>query len=348
MDNKNPELRTPNPEPVILSIETSCDETAVAVTEGYRILSSLVSSQVKEHAPYGGVVPELASRKHVTALNFLIDRALEEAQVDFDRLTAIAIAGGPGLVGALVVGMAAAKTLSLALEVPLINVNHVEAHIFSVLANDKSIEPPFLCLIVSGGHTILASVKSFGVYEILGQTLDDAAGEAFDKVAKTLGLPYPGGPAIESASKTGEEDRYKLPRPLLKSGDFNFSFSGLKTAVIYLLRDLKARDEDYRVEDMAASFQKAVADVLTSKVMSAAKQFHFNKVAMVGGVSANAYLRNYLTREAKDRDIELFFPVKDLSTDNAAMVGLAANYYYKNKKFSNLFSGVNPNWQLIV
>ncbi len=333
--------------PTILAIETSCDETAVAVTRGKEILSSMVSSQIKAHQPYGGVVPELASRKHVTALNFLIDKALNEASITFSQIDAIAVSGGPGLVGALMVGVAAAKTLSFVLKKPLIVVNHIEAHIFSVLPESK-LTFPFICLVASGGHTMLVLAKDFGKYELLGQTLDDAAGEAFDKVAKVLGLSYPGGPEIEKAAQTGDKKAYKLPRPLINSGDYCFSFSGLKTAVIYALRDLKEKNTVYDKNDFAASFQDAVSDILVFKTIVAAMEFDVDSIAIVGGVASNTYIRKKLGSVASEYGIKLILPEKGLSTDNAAMVGFAAGHYYKNEKFSESEAGVDPNWLLPV
>ncbi len=338
------------PNSLILSIETSCDETAVAITSGYKILSSLVTSQIKDHQPYGGVVPELASRKHITALNYLIDEALTGAKVGFADLSAIAVSKGPGLVGALMVGMAAAKTLAFSLDIPLIPINHIEAHIFSVMNNYKELKPPFLCLVVSGGHTMIVLVRDFGDYQLIGQTLDDAAGEAFDKVAKALGLPYPGGPEIEKAALKGDENSYKLPKPMLDRDNYDFSFSGLKTAVVYLLRKLEGSSQ-FSVRssqpDIAASFQKAVTDVLTVKLMRAAKQYSIDKISMVGGVSSNNYIRSHLKAEAAKEGIKLYLPDKDLSTDNAAMVGMAADYSFKQQKFSDLKESVNPNLALV-
>ncbi|HDZ86905.1 MAG TPA: tRNA (adenosine(37)-N6)-threonylcarbamoyltransferase complex transferase subunit TsaD [Actinobacteria bacterium] len=331
--------------PVILAIETSCDETAVAITKGTKVLSSLVSSQIKAHQPYGGVVPELASRKHVSAINFLIDKALEEAKLSFKDIDAVAVSGGPGLVGALMVGVTAAKTLAFSLEKPLIAINHIEAHIFSVLP-ERKISFPLICLVASGGHTMLVNVKGFGDYEVLGQTLDDAAGEAFDKVAKVLGMSYPGGPQIEKAAKEGNKKKYKFPKPLIYSGDYRFSFSGLKTAVIYKLRDLKAKNVSYKPADMAASFQDAASEVLVSKTLIAAMEFQAATVTIVGGVASNSYLRERLEKATSEYGIQLVLPAKEFSTDNAAMVGFAASHYYKNKQFSDFEFSVNPNWPL--
>jgi len=332
--------------PIILSIETSCDETGVAITKAGKIISNLVASQVKEHEPYGGVVPELASRKHVSAINYLIDKALAESKIGFKDIDAVAATVGPGLVGALMVGVSAAKTLSLGLGVSLIAVNHIEAHIFALKADNPGLKPPFICLVVSGGHTMLVMVEEFGKYKLLGQTVDDAAGEAFDKIAKFLGLPYPGGPQIEAVAKKGNEDMYALPRPLKSSGDFKFSFSGLKTAVIYLVRKLDARGEKYKKEDLAASFQEAVVDVLSAKTFAACKEFDINKVAIVGGVAANTHLRAHFQKMADKLGLGLFLPNPNLATDNAAMVGLAANHYFEQGKFVGLDETVDPNLSL--
>lgn len=334
-------------EALILAIETSCDETAVALTQGNKIITSLVSSQVKEHQPYGGVVPELASRKHVTALNYLIDKALHEASADFKDINAVAVCKGPGLVGALMVGMAAAKSLALVLNVPLLAINHLEAHIFSVIADNPWLKTPFICLIVSGGHTMLVNVQKLGQYKLLGQTLDDAAGEAFDKVAKFIGLPYPGGPQIEKQAKAGDENRYVFPRPMLKSKDYNFSFSGLKTALIYFIRDLKKQSTSFKIEDIAASFQKAVADVLVEKTFKAAGQFGVKTVVIVGGVSSNKYLRERFIEQGNNLEIKVALPSRELSTDNAAMIGLAANFHYIGKDFSDLSESIDPNLRLV-
>lgn len=334
-------------EPLILALESSCDETAVALTKGNKIICSLVSSQVKDHRPFGGVVPEIASRKHVIAINYLIDKALLEGNLDFKDIKAVAVCKGPGLVGALMVGMAGAKTLALALQVPLISINHIEAHIFSIIPENSWLKTPFVCLIVSGGHTMLVHVQNFGRYKLLGETLDDAAGEAFDKVAKFIGLSYPGGPEIEKAATAGNENKYAFPRPLLKSGDFNFSFSGLKTALIYFVRKLEAEGKQYKTEDVAASFQKAVVDVLVEKSINAAKQLGTENIAIVGGVSANSHLRNTFAEQAKNFRIKIALPSRDLSTDNAAMVGLAAGFHYLKRDFSNFKEDVDPNWPLI-
>jgi len=345
---KRAEPRILNPEPLVLAIETSCDETAVAFTKGYEVLSSQISSQVKVHECYGGVVPELASRKHVIALNFLLDKALKEAKVSLSDVDVIAITKGPGLVGALMVGMTAAKEIALVLEKPIVAVNHIEAHIFSIYKNKPTLKTPFLCLVVSGGHTMLVYVESLGKYRVLGETLDDAAGEAFDKVAKFLGYPYPGGPQIEKASIKGDEDKYDLPRPMIDSKDYRFSFSGLKTALIYKGRKLKEKGEGYKREDLAASFQKAVVEVLAYKAFKAAKEYEVKSLAVVGGVASNTYLREYFEKTAKKAGIEFILPEKNLSTDNAVMVGFAASYHYKNEDYSNLKETVSPNLRLPV
>lgn len=342
----NPEPRTPNCEPRILSIETSCDETAVAITCGNKILSNVVLSQIKDHQPYGGVVPELASRKHIVAINYLLDRALDDADIGFKDIDAVAVSTGPGLVGALMVGVSAAKALSLALKIPLLSINHIEAHMYSVLPANRWLKAPFICLVVSGGHTMLVHVKDFGRYKLLGGTLDDAAGEAFDKVGKFVGLPYPGGPQIEKKAKTGDENKYAFPRPMLKSGDYNFSFSGLKTALIYFVRDLEIEKVEYKIDDIAASFQKAVCDVLIEKTFSAAEEFQTMSIAVVGGVSSNSYLRNRFADRAAQSGYKIALPEANLSTDNAAMVGLAANKHYEKNEFSDLRQSVDPNWRL--
>lgn len=308
----------------ILAIETSCDETAAAVVkDGRRVLSSVVSSQIKTHAPYSGVVPEIASRAHVTVVNQVIEKALAGKP----KLDAIAVTIGPGLVGSLLVGKMTAETLGWIWSLPVYGVNHIEGHLLSPLLSDPTIKPPFLGLVVSGGHTELIHVPKWGDYRLLGSTKDDAAGEAFDKVAKMMGLGYPGGPVIDRLSKRGRADKSPFPRAWLP-GTWNFSFSGLKTAVLYKLRTRKswsARDK----ADICAGFQRSVVDVLVKKTIAAARELNLRHIVVGGGVAANSELRAELTRAAKSEKMKLTMAPPELCTDNAAMIASAA--YFKIK-----------------
>jgi N6-L-threonylcarbamoyladenine synthase len=316
---------------IILGTETSCDDTSASIVEnGKNILSSVVSSQVDFHRKYGGVVPEIASRKHLELINLVYKEALEQAGLIWKDIDSVAVTKGPGLIGALMVGMTAAKAVALSLNIPLVSVNHLEGHIYSVFLHNKQLKPPILCLIVSGGHTSLVIVEKEGSYKEVGRTLDDAAGEAYDKVAKVLGLGYPGGPYIEETAKKGNRESIKLPRAIPEKGNYNFSFSGLKTAVIYYLRD----NPNAKKEDVAASFEEAVVDVLTKKAINAAKEFGLNKIAIAGGVSANMYLVKNLQKKASENDLQFFCPSKHLATDNAAMIAGAAFYKFKQGKVS--------------
>lgn len=317
---------------VILGIETSCDETSASLVEdGEKILSSIVSSQVDFHKKFGGVVPEVASRKHVELLNYVLDETLKIADFGWDKIKAVAITEGPGLIGALMTGMSAAKAISISLKIPLITVNHLEGHIYSIFLNND-VKPPLICLIVSGGHTSIVIVNALGDYKEVGSTLDDAAGEAYDKVAKILGLEYPGGPAIEEAAKKGDRKKIKFPRALKEEGNFNFSFSGLKTAVMYYLRD----NPQTKKEDIAASFEEAVVDILVEKTIKAADKFKLKRVAIAGGVSANEYLRKKFVSECREKSLEFYHPSKELATDNAAMIAGASYYKFKKGQVSNL------------
>lgn len=320
-------------EMIILGTETSCDETSAAVVaNGTKILSSVISSQVDFHRKYGGVVPEVASRKHVELINVAYEEALNQAGLSWDDIDASAVTEGPGLIGALMVGMTSAKALSLSLKIPLINVNHLEGHIFSVFLQNPELITPLMCLVVSGGHTSLIIIKDKGKYIEIGRTLDDAAGEAYDKIAKILGLGYPGGPLIEEEAKKGNRNIIALPRALKEKGNFNFSFSGLKTAVIYYLRD----HPETKKEDVAASFEEAVADVLVLKTINAAMQFGLKRIAIAGGVSANNYLKNKMKEASEKNGFDFFHPSKSLATDNAAMIAAAAYYKYKSGQVSDL------------
>ena len=280
---------------IILAIETSCDETAASVVEnGRNVLSNIISSQIEIHKEFGGVVPEVASRKHIENINDVVSRAMIEANTKPNDIDAIAVTYGPGLVGALLVGINFAKGLSYAWEKPLIGVNHIEGHINANYIENKDLKPPFLCLVVSGGHTDLVHVKDYGIYEVLGMTRDDAAGEAFDKVARAIGLGYPGGPLIDKAAMAGNKDAIKFPRAIIDDDTLDFSFSGLKSAVLNYLHNSKQKNETVKIEDVAASFQEAVVDVLAAKTIKAAKQENLTTIALAGGVASNSSLRKRL------------------------------------------------------
>ena len=309
---------------IVLGIETSCDETAVAVVEdGRGIRSNLVSSQIDVHRRFGGVVPELASRAHVEALNPMLDQALSEAGVSRGDLDGVAVTVGPGLVGALLVGLAAAKAISLATDTPLIGVNHLEGHIYANFLEHGEPEPPYVCLLVSGGHTMLVHMREEHRYEILGQTLDDAAGEAFDKIARFMGLGFPGGPVIDELARKGDRDAIRFPRAMLDSGDYDFSLSGLKTAVIRYVRSERSAGREPSPEDLAASFQEAVVDVEVAKTVRAAKEKGVGTILLGGGVVANSRLRERIEPAAKAEGIDVVFPSLELCTDNAAMIAAA-------------------------
>lgn len=322
---------------LILGIETSCDETAAAIVEdGKKIISSVVASQISIHQKYGGVVPEIASRKHIEDIILVVDKALGESGKKIADLSAIAVTYGPGLIGSLLVGLSVAKAMAYAQNIPLIGVNHLEAHIYANFLEHNEIKPPFVCLIVSGGHTSLVYIRHFGEYELLGQTKDDAAGEVFDKIAKVLDLGYPGGPITEKLAKEGEPSSIKFPRPLLNDKSYDFSFSGLKTAVIYYLRELKEENKDIPVGDILASFQQAVIDVLVEKTIKAALKFKTKQIILAGGVAANSSLRREIKKKANLLNIEVFYPSVSLCTDNAAMVASVGYYKFKGNKKSSL------------
>ena len=321
-DKKNDEDVT------ILAIESSCDETAAAVVRnGREVLSNIISSQIALHTIYGGVVPEIASRKHVEKMNGCIRAALSEAGKTLDDIDAVAVTYGPGLVGALLVGVSEAKAISFATGKPLIGVHHIEGHISANFIENKDLEPPFACLIVSGGHTHLVMVEDYGKYEIVGRSRDDAAGEAFDKAARAMGFPYPGGVYIDKAAKVGDSKRYKLPRPHT-ANPYDFSFSGLKTSVINLVHNAEQKGEKVDTNDLAASFQYTVADILTGKFVAAANEYGYKTAAMAGGVAANSGLREMLEERCKASGITLYVPPIALCGDNAAMIGSQAYFEY--------------------
>lgn len=310
---------------MILGIETSCDETAVAVLDGNgQILSSVLDSQVEMHAPFGGIVPEMASRRHMERLEALTKEALDSASLSLDDISGIAVTNRPGLVGALIVGLNFAKALAYARNIPYVAVNHLEGHLASAWLANPEMETPAMVLVASGGHTHLAWVPSRGECQFIGWTLDDAAGEAFDKGAKMLGLPYPGGPAIDALAKNANRQAVSFPRPQLHSGDLTFSFSGLKTSLLYFLKNSKkGKAPLLPVADIAASYQEAIVDVLVEKLCRAAKQYGAKAISVVGGVAANSRLRERLETQARDNGLPLTLPPRSLCTDNAAMIAAA-------------------------
>ena len=325
-----------------LGIETSCDETAAAVLrDGREILSNVISTQIPLHQKFGGVVPELASRKHIVNIMPVVDEAIRAAGVELSQINQIAVTHGPGLVGALLVGVSAAKTLAFALKVPLIAVNHLEGHIFANFLSAPELEPPFLALVVSGGHTALIKMQTYNEFELLGQTRDDAAGEAFDKIARVMNLPYPGGPEIDRLAKTGNPDAIDFPRP--KVSDFDFSFSGLKSSVLNYLNSAGMRGEAINNADVAASFQRAVVDSLIEKTVDAAESFNLDKIVLAGGVAANSALEKNLREECETRGLKFFYPTKILCTDNAAMIACRGYYQSLEKDFAPLTLNAVPN-----
>lgn len=314
----------------ILAIETSCDETSAAVVvDGHKVLSNVISSQIELHKLYGGVVPEIASRKHVEIIDQVIEEALVVSEKTFDDIDAIAVTYGPGLVGALLVGLAEAKALAFALNKPLVGVHHIEGHIAANYIQDPGFEPPFLCLVVSGGHTHLVNVTEYGSYEIIGKTRDDAVGEAFDKVARSIGLGYPGGPKIDKLSKEGDPNAIEFPRSYMEKDSFDFSFSGIKSAVLNYLNKMKMKEQPIVEADVAASFQEAVVEVLVNKAIAAAKHLGVDKVALAGGVAANSHLRARLEEACTKEGYKLSYPDLVYCTDNAAMIGAAGYFDYR-------------------
>lgn len=313
----------------ILAIESSCDETAAAVVKnGREVLSNVIYSQIALHTEYGGVVPEIASRKHIEKINQVIEQALLDAEMELKDITAIAVTYGPGLVGALLVGVSAAKAISFASGIPLVGVHHIEGHISANFIENMDLEPPFICLVVSGGHSHLVVVKGYGEYEIIGRTRDDAAGEAFDKVARAIGLGYPGGPKIDKVSKEGNPEAIHFPRAKVGDAEYDFSFSGLKSAVLNYLNSCQMKGEEVNTADVAASFQKAVIDVLVDHSMDAVKRFGFKKFAIAGGVASNTGLRQAFAEACEKEGVSFYHPSPVYCTDNAAMIGVAAYYEY--------------------
>ncbi len=323
----------------ILAIESSCDETAASVVKnGREVLSNVISSQIELHKLYGGVVPEIASRKHIEKINQVIEQALEDAGKSLDDMDAIGVTYGPGLVGALLVGVAEAKAIAYAKKLPLVGVHHIEGHISANYIENKELEPPFICLVVSGGHTHLVCVKDYGKYEIIGRTRDDAAGEAFDKVARAIGLGYPGGPKIDKLSKEGNADAIAFPKAHIDDAPYDFSFSGVKSSVLNYINGCKMKGETYKEADIAASFQKAVTDVLVDNAMRAVKEYGLDKFAIAGGVASNSTLREAMKNACEKNGVEFYHPSPIYCTDNAAMIGAAAYYEY--------LAGTRHGWDL--
>jgi len=346
-DKKTSELTDDKKHINILAIESSCDETAAAVVrDGREVLSNIISSQIALHTVFGGVVPEIASRKHVEKINYVVRGALKEANMNLKDIDAIAVTYGPGLVGALLVGVSHAKALSFATGVPLVGVHHIEGHISANYIENKDLEPPFVCLVVSGGHSHLVVVKDYGEYEIIGQTRDDAAGEAFDKVARAIGLGYPGGPKIDAAAKLGNPDAIEFPKANIADAAYDFSFSGLKSAVLNYINIANMQGDDFNKNDLAASFQRAVVEVLTEHTIRAAKEYGVSKVAIAGGVASNTALRDRLKKACKENGINFYKPSPVLCTDNAAMIGAAGYYDFIKGKRMGLDLNATPNLSL--
>ena len=331
----------------ILAIESSCDETAAAVVKnGRTVLSNVISSQIALHTLYGGVVPELASRKHIEKINQVITQALTDADMTLDDMDAIAVTYGPGLVGALLVGVAEAKAIAYAKKKPLVGVHHIEGHICANFIENKELESPFICLVVSGGHTHLVVVEDYGKYKILGRTRDDAAGEAFDKVARAIGLGYPGGPKIDKISKEGNPEAITFPRAKVGDSEYDFSFSGLKSSVLNYLNSCQMKGEEINRADVAASFQKAVTDVLVQNAMHGVKAYGLNKLAIAGGVASNSALRAAMKEACEKNGVEFYYPSPIFCTDNAAMIGVAGYYEYMAGVRSGLDLNAVPNLKL--
>ena len=321
----------------ILGIESSCDETAAAVVKnGREILSNVINTQIALHKKFGGVVPEVASRRHIETIDNVIDETLKQADMTFADIDAIAVTYGPGLIGALLVGVSTAKALAYALDKPLVPVHHIKGHISANFAAHPSLEPPFVCLVASGGHSHIVNVKDYTEFEVMGRTHDDAAGEAFDKIARVLGLGYPGGPLIDKLAKDGNPKSIKFPRVKMDENSLDFSFSGVKTAVINYLHKLEQNGEEYNKADVAASFQDAVTDVLCSHTIEAAKIKNSRIITLAGGVASNTNLREKMTNEAKKCGIDVLYPPPVLCTDNAAMIACAGYYGYLKGDFADM------------
>ena len=333
---------------ITLSIESSCDETAVAVLKnGREVLANIVSTQIELHKKFGGVVPEVASRKHIENIDTVYQEALDTAGIKAEDIDHIAVTYGPGLVGALLVGLSYAKALAFTLGIPLVGVNHMQGHINANYIQHKDLKPPFITLVVSGGHTHLVEVKDYQNYEILGRTRDDASGEAFDKISRAMGLGYPGGPIIDKLAKQGNKHAIEFPRAYLDDS-YDFSFSGLKSAVLNYLNAQKMKKQEIVVEDVAASFQEAVVEVLSTKAVNAAEEKGYKTIALSGGVAANSALREKITQMANEKGIEIKFPGLDLCTDNAAMIGCAGYHNFINGKIDDMSLNAVPNLKIDI
>jgi len=321
---------------LILSIESSCDETSASVCRGKEVLSCVVSTQIEEHAKYGGVVPEIASRRHAEAISQVVEKALMDANIGYKDIDAVAVTFAPGLIGALLVGVNFAKALSMSLGVPLIPVHHLRSHVAANYIENEKLEPPFLCLLVSGGNSHIINVEDYCTFKVIGRTRDDAAGECFDKTARVMGLPYPGGVKLDKIAESGNPDTYPLPRPRVEGSEYDFSFSGLKTAVINTVHNLKQKGEEINVPDMAAAVRRRVCDIAIENTLKAAEHFGHKKIVLAGGVSANSELRRRLKEECEKRGYEFHLPLLKYCGDNAAMVGVQAYFEYKNGNIADL------------
>ncbi len=331
----------------ILAIESSCDETAASiVVDGRSVKSNIIYSQIELHKLYGGVVPEIASRKHVEKINQVIQAAVDEAQVTWNEIDAVAVTYGPGLVGPLLVGVSAAKALAYAKKKPLVGVHHIEGHIAANYIEHEELEPPFMCMVASGGHSHLVYVKDYNQFEIVGRTRDDAAGEAFDKVARAIGLGYPGGPKIDKLAKEGNPKAIDFPRAYMEDAPYDFSFSGLKSAVLNYLNGCDMKNIEVNKADVAASFQQAVIDVLTDNSVRAAKAYGCNKLALAGGVASNSSLREKMLRVCQEEKINFYFPSPIYCTDNAAMIGVAGYHEFVNGTRHGLDLNAVPNLKI--
>lgn len=332
---------------ITLGIESSCDETSIAIIENDRkILANIISTQIPIHQKFGGVVPEIASRKHIVNIMPVLDEALSKTQLKLSAIDQIAVAYGPGLVGALLVGVSAAKALAFSLDVPLLAVNHLEGHIFANFLSHPDLEPPFIALVVSGGHTALVNMTDYNSFSMIGQTRDDAAGEAFDKVARLLGLPYPGGPQIDKLAKTGNPHAIDFPHALIKEKNYEFSFSGLKSAVINYIHTADQKGLSINKADVAASFQKTVIDILVHKTIMAARSTGMKTIVLAGGVAANSLLEQKLTEKCRENDLAFYFPSKILCTDNAAMIACRGYYQSLTGNFADMKLNAVPYLEL--
>lgn len=332
---------------IILAIETSCDETSAAVVKnGHEVLSNIIYSQIKIHEKFGGVVPEIASRNHINKISEVVDEAIEKSNLNFSDITAIAVTKGPGLVGALLTGLSYAKGLAFVLNKPLLGINHIEGHIMANYITNKDFTPPYICLVVSGGHTNIILVNDYGKYKVLGKTLDDAVGEAYDKVARGLNLSYPGGPKIDALAQNGDPEYIKFPRVYLEEGSLNFSFSGIKSSVLNHINKTKMKNDSINAEDIAASFQRAVVEVLVNKTIYACEINLINRVAIVGGVSCNSELRRLMSEQCLLKGLQLNIQKNIYCTDNAAMVGASGYFKYINNMFDALSLNALPSLSL--